>query len=125
MVTIRRPIPIYTSKGELGAFLVYPYVYNVSGEWIGWITPERDVISVIGHYVGYLNKDPRILRKRTMVSPPPRTMPYPTPQHLNLPAYAPLAPMLAELPYDVIDVLQDCPELLHTMDSGELKDDMD
>jgi hypothetical protein len=33
--------------------------------------------------------------------------------------------MLPELPFEVIDVLQDCPELLHTTDSGELKDDMD
>jgi hypothetical protein len=33
--------------------------------------------------------------------------------------------MFSELPFEVIDVLEECPELLHTTDTGELKDDMD
>jgi hypothetical protein len=89
MVTIRRPVPIYSSQGELGAYLVYPYIYNITGEWIGWITPEREVISVLGHYVGYLTNDPRILRKRTLYSPPPRVLPYPTPRRITLPVMLP------------------------------------
>ena len=53
-------IPIYTSKGDAEAFLDYPYLYNRTGDWIGWVTSKRDVYSVLGHYVGYLTNDPRI-----------------------------------------------------------------
>jgi hypothetical protein len=44
---------------------------------------------------------------------------------ITVPASFPLAPLMAELPYDVIDVLQDEPEQLHTTDAGELRPDMD
>jgi hypothetical protein len=33
--------------------------------------------------------------------------------------------MMAELPFEVIDVLFEEPERLHTIDAGELKEDMD
>jgi hypothetical protein len=33
--------------------------------------------------------------------------------------------MMAELPFEIIDVLEEEPELLHTVDAGELKEDMD
>ena len=41
-----RIIPIYSSRGEVEAFLVFPYLFNRSGEWIGWVTPQREVYSV-------------------------------------------------------------------------------
>ena len=41
-------IPIYTSKGDAEAFLDYPYLYNRTGDWIGWVTSKRDVYSVLG-----------------------------------------------------------------------------
>jgi len=50
----RRIIPIYTSRGEAEAFLVFPYIFNRTGEWIGWVTPKREVYSVLGYYVGAL-----------------------------------------------------------------------
>ena len=56
-------IPIYTSKGDAEAFLDYPHLFNRNGDWIGWVTPKRDVYSVLGHYVGYLTNDPRISKK--------------------------------------------------------------
>jgi hypothetical protein len=33
--------------------------------------------------------------------------------------------MMAELPFEVIDVLYEEPGLLHTIDAGELKEDID
>jgi hypothetical protein len=60
----QRIIPIYASNGEAEAFLAFPFLFNRSGDWIGWVTPQRDVYSVMGYYVGYLTNDPRIVRKR-------------------------------------------------------------
>jgi hypothetical protein len=125
MNSIHRPVPIYDSNGEPGALLIYPYLYNLTGEWIGWITSDRDVYSLLGIYVGFLSNDPRILRKRSMdVSLPRRSTPT-IPPRLYPPANIPLAPLMPELPYDLIDVLLDAPEDLHTMDTGELREDME
>ncbi|MBU0513031.1 MAG: hypothetical protein KJ638_15200 [Chloroflexi bacterium] len=123
--TTRRLIPIYTTPGDLGAYLVYPYIYNSQGEWIGWVTPEKDVYSVLGHYVGWLSKDPRILRRRSYdFSKPHRTPPAPR-ARIRVPASTPLPPMMSELTYSTIDVLDEEPERLGTADFSELREDMD
>ena len=57
-------IPIYTSKGDAEAFLRYPYLFNRGGDWIGFVTPYREVYSVLGNFVGTLTNDPRIVGKR-------------------------------------------------------------
>lgn len=124
-MTQPRLIPIYTSKGDVEAFLVYPYLYNRLGEWIGWVTPDRKVYSVLGHYVGYLIDGPRIVRRRATADLEPSLPPPPPPQRLLPPATVPLAPLMSELPYHLIDVLLEEPERLHTLDSGELRQDMD
>ena len=54
-------IPIYNSKGDPEAFMEYPYIFNCNGDWVGWVTPRREIYSVIGNYVGYLTNDPRVL----------------------------------------------------------------
>jgi hypothetical protein len=120
----RRIIPIYTSKGDADAFLYYPYLFNRTGDWIGWVTPERDVYSVLGFYVGYLTDEPRILRKRSDPSKPDLDPP-PFPGRIYPSATIPLAPLMTELTFGQVDVLQDEPERLHTADSGELRPDMD
>ena len=71
----QRIIPIYSSRGEAEAFLTFPYLFNRGGEWIGWVTPQRDVYSVMGYYVGYLTNDPRIVRKRATNALKPRLQP--------------------------------------------------
>lgn len=124
MTTIKRIIPIYTTKGDAEAFLVYPYIHNRLGEWIGWVTPQRDVYSVLGYYVGWLSDEPRILRKRVMDSKP-RQNPINSPTRVFPPATIPLAPMMRELSYDTIDVLLEEPERLHPLDSGEFREDLD
>jgi len=60
-----RIIPIYSSRGEVEAFLVFPYLFNKSREWIGCVTSQREVYSVRGAYVGVLTNDPRIVRQRS------------------------------------------------------------
>ncbi len=120
-----RIIPIYNSQGEADAFLVYPYIFNRSGEYIGWVTPQREVYSVMGQHVGSLTNDPRIVRRRADDSDKPRLACPPNPKRISPPAQVPLAPMMQELSYGMIDVLTESPELLHTLDSGDLRQDMD
>jgi hypothetical protein len=119
-------IPIYTSRGDAAAYLVYPYLYNRSGEWIGWVASNRDVYSVLGHYVGALSDDPRILRKRVTGVLKPRLAPPPPPENKMIPpATVPLPPLMSELTFSMMDVLLEEPTRLHTIDRGELKEDMD
>lgn len=120
-----RIIPIYNSHGEAEAFLVFPHLFSRTGEWIGWVTPQREVYSVMGYYVGTLSDDARILRKRSEDNMRSRLKPPAAPKRITAPAQVPLAPMLKELTHSLIDVLIEEPERLHTLDSGELREDMD
>ena len=90
-------IPIYTTKGDAEAFLVYPYLFNRNGDWIGFVTPKREVYSVLGHFVGTLTNDPRIISKRATNTLKPRLQPPPKPQKVYPPATIPLAPLMADL----------------------------
>ena len=121
----QRIIPIYSSRGEVEAFLVFPYIFNRSGEWIGWVTPQREIYSVMGYYVGFLTNDPRIVRRRSDNELRPRLKVSPPPGKLNTPANIPLAPLMGDLTHGLVDVLVEEPERLHTVDSGELREDLD
>lgn len=121
----RAAIPIYTTNGDPEAFLAYPYLFNRNGDWIGFVTANREVYSVIGFFVGTLTNDPRIIRKKATSTIKPRVKPLPKPQRIQPPATIPLPPMMPELSHSVIDVLLDAPELLHTTDSGDQRQDMD
>ncbi len=121
----RRLIPIYSSRGEAEAFLVFPYLFNRSGEWIGWVTPKREVYSVLGHYVGTLTDDARIVRTRADDELKPHLQPPPAPGKIVTPATIPLAPLMKDLTFAFVDVLLEEPERLHTLDSGELRQDLD
>jgi hypothetical protein len=118
-------IAIYTSRGDPGAFLMYPYLYNTQGEWIGWVTPQREVYSILGVFVGRLSNDPRILGKRVEEYTHPKRMPPLIPERIYPPASVPLAPLMPELSYDTVDILYEEPELLHTLDAGDLRKDLD
>jgi hypothetical protein len=119
------PIPLYTSRGDAEAFLAYPHLFNRLGEWIGFVTPQREVHSVLGHYIGRITDDRRIVRKRVTGSLHPVQTPPPRPERIQPPAMVPLAPMMSDLTVSYMDVLLEEPELLHTVDSGELRQDMD
>ena len=124
-MSMTRLIPIFTTSGETGAYLIYPYLFNRLGEWVGWVTETREVFSVQGRYVGYLAKGPRILRKRNAGFQKEQTPPSTIPARIQVPVMGPLAPMMPELSFAEIDVLEDEPDRLHTVDMGELRDDMD
>ena len=118
-------IPIYTTKGDADAFLLYPYLFNRTGDWIGFVTSNREVYSVRGEFVGTLTNDPRIVGSRSMGESKPRLNPPPAPNRVQLLNSIPLAPMMPDLSYSLIDILLDEPEKLHTLDSGESRPDMD
>lgn len=120
-----RIIPIYSSRGEVEAFLVFPYLFNRSGEWIGCVTAQREVYSVLGFYVGWLTSDPRIVRPRAGEVDRPRLKVTPPPGRLAMPANLPLAPLMSDLTHSLVDVLVEEPERLHTVDSGEFREDLD
>jgi hypothetical protein len=120
-----RTIPIYNSQGEPDAFLVFPNLFSRGGEWIGWVTAQREVYSVMGYFVGTLTNDPRIVRKRAEDELRPRLNPPPHPGRITPPATVPLAPLMKELTHSLVDVLSEEPERLHTLDSGELREDLD
>ena len=125
MATHTKLIPIYTSHGDIGGFLLYPYIYNTQGEWIGWVTADRNVYSVHGHYVGKLDQGPRILRRREAAYDRERRLPPPEPPPIRPPTRVPLAPPLAEVAINMIDVLEEAPHLLPPVDFGDLRQDMD
>jgi hypothetical protein len=120
-----RIIPIYSSRGEVEAFLVFPYLFNRNGEWVGFVTPQKDVYSVLGNYVGSLTSDPRIIRPRADSTIHPHLRVSPPPGRLTAPATLPLAPLMSDLSHGLVDVLLEEPERLHTIDSGEFREDMD
>ena len=121
----KQALAIYTSVGDVEAFLVYPYLHNRRGEWIGWVTPKREIFSVHGDYVGWISNEPRLLAKRTRDFDKPKAIPPAMPSRITAPSAMRLAPMMSELSYDTIDILQDEPERLPTIDAGELRPDMD
>ena len=121
----RNLYPIYTSRGDVGAYLIYPYIFSKLGEWVGWVTKERHVYSVLGTYVGWMSDEPRILRKRSIEFTKPMLEPPPSPGKIRVPASVPLPPMMAELDYSTIDVLEEESYKLRPIDAHELKEDMD
>jgi hypothetical protein len=119
----QKPTPIYTTSGDTGGYLIYPYVYNQIGDWIGWVTSDKQVYSVYGRYVGWLNKDNRILRRRADDFQKPDKTPPPVPPRFLPPATVPLPPLMAELKYETVDVLDDMPELMPRLDDFAVSDD--
>jgi hypothetical protein len=123
--TVPAPMIIFTSRGDWGAFLIYPYLFNQTGEWIGWATREKEIFNLDGNYVGMISSDQRIVRKKSLeIIPAKRAVPKP-PSKPRIPASIPLPPQMADIPFDLLDVLEDLPDLLHTMDSGEFKPDVE
>jgi len=113
--------PLYTTRGEHAAYFENGYLFNLAGEWIGFVDLRNgQVYSVLGDYVGYMSKDGRILRKRVTDHATPRQTPPPRPARPRLPATVALAPLMGDLTFDTIDMLEEMPERLHTLDAGEL-----
>ncbi len=118
--------PIYTSRGEWTAMLIDVYLYNTRGDWVGYISKTGQVFSVMGRYVGWLSKDFRILRKKVQDQTiPAGPRPARPALKVRMPPYVPLAPLMADLPFDTMDVMQEEPERLHALDDDPNAKDMD
>jgi hypothetical protein len=118
--------PIYTSRGDWAGLLIDGFIYDRRGEWSGWIATGGQVFSVTGKYVGWLSKDFRILRKKVLDEPvAPRRAPVPATLKVLMPPHAPLPPLMADLPFDTFDVMDDEPDLLHTLENDPEAKDMD
>ncbi len=117
-------IPLYSTRGDAEAFLLYPHLYNRGGEWVGFITPEKEIYSVLGYHVGSLAAGPRIFRRRS-AEEKPRLRPPAAPPKIRVPNHIPLPRLMGDVPFEMVDVLQEEPERLHTLDSGEMRQDLD
>ena len=104
------PQPIYTSRGGCAAFVVGLYLFDSGGQWIGF-REGRDVYLINGEYVGYLSDDRRVLRPRSVPDRPRKKLP-PRPDSPRIPVNVPLAPQMRELPYSIMDVFDEAPELI-------------
>ena len=88
-------VPVYNSHGDAEAYLDYPYLHNKMGEWIGWVTADRQVYSVLGFYVGEMTAEPRIVRRRLTASlrarkiPPSAALQTPCSSHHTAASHAP------------------------------------
>lgn len=87
------------------------------------MTIESQVYSVYGRYVGWLNKDYRILRRRADDFQKDNLQPPPSPPRFLPPANVPLPPLMAELKYETIDVLEEMPELMPRPDDFAISDE--
>jgi hypothetical protein len=118
--------PIYTTRGEWAALLIDVFLYNHRGEWAGYISKNGYVFSVMGKYVGWLSKDFRILRKKVQGQTIPECpLPVQPALKVRMPDHVPLPPLMADLPFDTFDVMDDEPERLHTLDEDPDAQDMD
>jgi hypothetical protein len=106
--------------------LIDAFLYNPRGEWVGYINRSGQVFSVMDKYVGWLSKDFRVLRKKAQDQTVPASpRPARPPLKVRLPNSAPLPPLMADLPFDTLDVLDEEPERLHTLDDDPDARDMD
>ena len=114
--------PIYTSHGDWIATLIGRYIYDREAHWIGWVDADSQVFSVRGEYAGWLSKDFRVLRRRDISYTIERRQSPPPPPKPELPLTMPLAPLMAELTYDSIDLFEEAAHLLDPFDMDQVQD---
>ena len=115
-------VPIYRTDGEWVAVYEAGHLYNVDADWIGFLI-GREVFDPQGHYVGFLSDDRRLLRKRADSNVPADRRPPPRPVAPRIPGSMPLAPMLRDLPYSLVDIFQEEPERFRYI--SDTRPDMD
>ena len=102
-----RLVPIYATCGRWEALLAGRFLYNTQGEWIGWIE-GRDAYTRDGEYVGFLSTDQRIVRRRIHHQRPLKPAPTPLPPlRIRVPSTVPLPPLFPELPWEIVDALEE------------------
>lgn len=118
-----RPVFIYDTRGDWHATKVGDYLFNTRGEYVGFVE-NGEVYKRDGEWIGRLSRDGRILRKRSERRRPFHTHPpAPPARPERLPARAPLPPMMAELDFSTVDVLDEDPDIFKRI--SDLRPDMD
>jgi hypothetical protein len=118
-----KPRFIFDTRGDWQATKIGGFVYSSRGEYVAFVEGD-DVYKQDGEWIGRLSKDGRILRKRSErrralhPNPPPRP-----PKPDKLPPRAPLPPMMAELDFSTVDVLDEDPEIFKRI--SDLRPDME
>jgi len=110
---------VYSTNGEWVALIHEGRLYDTQGEWIAWLD-DKEVYNRDGQYAGFLSNDRRILRERVHRNRPLRAAP-PGPSKLRPPSHVPLAPLFAELPWNVVDVFEEEPNIFRYV--SELRPD--
>ncbi|MCZ7542401.1 MAG: hypothetical protein M5R40_02145 [Anaerolineae bacterium] len=114
---------IYDTAGDWFATKIGDNIFDTRGEWVGFVEGS-EVWTAAGEWIGKLHKDGRILRKRAAPHHPLRKdVPPRPPKPDDLPARAPLPPMMASMTYDIIDVLEEEPDIFQRV--SETRPDMD
>jgi len=111
--------PIYSTAGDWVALLHNQFLYDTRGEWIAWLD-GKDVYTRDGMYAGFLSDDGRVLRERVCRQCPLRAVPL-APAKIRPPAFVPLAPLFAELPWKLVDIFEENPEVFEYV--SELRPD--
>jgi hypothetical protein len=117
-----KPTIIYNTSGDWMATRVGDHIWDTQGNWVAWLDGDA-VYTVDGELIGSLSRDNRILRKRTIGRRERRDDIPARPERPELPARAPLPPMFSELGYEMVDVLDEDPEILRR--TSDLRPDMD
>lgn len=114
--------PIYRTDGAWVAVFSDGHIFTVEGEWVGFVI-GREVFDTQGEYLGFISDDRRLLRKRVVNEAPGRKEPPPAPERPSLPAHMPLAPLMRELPFHIVDVFEEYADQL--MYISETRPDME
>ena len=93
------------------------YLYDTRGEWIACLVRKegegkqgKEIYTRDGMYVGFLSDDGRVLRERSRNQRPLRPVPAAIPK-ITPPSSVPLPPLFAELPWNLVDVFEEEPEV--------------
>lgn len=118
-----KPKFIYDTRGEWLITKIGDFLWDTRGDYLGYVE-DGEVYKRDGEWVGHLSKDGRILRKRTERRHEFHPNPPARPQKPDrLPARAPLPPLMAELDFSTVDVLEEEPETFKRV--SDLRPDMD
>jgi hypothetical protein len=117
-----KPLFIFDTHGDWQATKVGTFIFSSRGEYVGYIEGQ-DVFKQDGEWIGRLSKDGRILRKRTERRRELHPNPPPKPPKPALPPRAPLPPMMAELDFSTIDVLDEDSDIFKRI--SDLRPDME
>ena len=114
--------PIYRTDGAWVAVFKDGHIFTTEAEWIGFVI-GREVFDAEGEYLGFLSDDRRLLRKRVVSDERDRKEPPAPPARPRLPANMPLAPLMRELPFHIIDIFEEYADQL--MYVSETRPDME